>query len=242
MAETVKMLSPEKQVYLANPVAGCPMAEQIEPEMLAALKAENPDHTVVAYINTTAELKTLCDVAVTSSSAVKIINNIDNDKILFVPDCNLGDWIGKKLPNKQMKLVHGGCPTHLRFTQRDFDKAREEHPGAKILIHPESRPEFVAQADFVGSTTEIMAYAKKSEDKEFIIATENSIVEHLQFDCPDKNFYALSKDCVCHNMQATTLADVYRTVLGTGGEEILMSDELIRDSRKCIDAMLELGK
>lgn len=242
MAETVKMLSPEKQVYLANPVAGCPMAEQIEPEMLAALKAENPDHTVVAYINTTAELKTLCDVAVTSSSAVKIIKNIDNDKILFVPDCNLGDWIGKKLPEKEMKLVHGGCPTHLRFTQRDFDRAREEHPGAKILIHPEARPEFVAQADFVGSTTEIMAYAKKSDDKEFIIATENSIVEHLQFDCPDKSFYALSKDCVCHNMQATTLADVYRTVLGIGGEEIIMSDELIRDSRKCIDAMLELGK
>ena len=181
-------------------------------------------------------------MAVTSSSAVKIIKNIDNDKILFVPDCNLGDWIGKKLPEKQMKLVHGGCPTHLRFTQRDFDRARKEHPGAKILIHPESRPEFVAQADFVGSTTEIMAYAKKSDEKEFIIATENSIVEHLQFDCPDKSFFPLSKDCVCHNMQATTLVDVYRTILGTGGEEILMSDELIRDSRKCIDAMLELGK
>ncbi|MBR3031523.1 MAG: quinolinate synthase NadA [Clostridiales bacterium] len=242
MAETVKMLSPEKQVYLANPIAGCPMAEQIEPEMLAALKAENPDHTVVAYINTTAELKTLCDVAVTSSSAVKIIRNIENDKILFVPDCNLGDWISKQIPEKSLKMVHGGCPTHLRLTLADVEKARAAHPGAKILIHPESRPEVVLEADFVGSTTEIMAFAKKSDDKEFIIATENSIVEHLQFDCPDKSFYPLSKDCVCHNMQATTLVDVYRTVMGLGGEEILMSDELIRDSRKCIDAMLELGK
>ena len=242
MAETVKMLSPEKQVYLANPIAGCPMAEQIEPEMLAALKAENPDHTVVAYINTTAELKTLCDVAVTSSSAVKIIRNIENDKILFVPDCNLGDWISKQIPEKSLKMVHGGCPTHLRLTLDDVARARAAHPGAIILIHPESRPEVVLEADFVGSTTEIMAFAKKSDDKEFIIATENSIVEHLQFDCPDKSFYPLSKDCVCHNMQATTLVDVYRTVMGLGGEEILMSDELIRDSRKCIDAMLELGK
>lgn len=242
MAETVKTLSPAKQVYLANPEAGCPMAEQIDVEMLAALKEDNPDHTVVAYINTTAELKTLCDVCVTSSSAVKIIRNIDNDKILFVPDCNLGDWIAKQIPEKKIKLVHGGCPTHLRLSLRDVRNAREKHPDAKILIHPESLPEVVAEADFAGSTTEIMGYAKKSDEKEFIIATENSIVEHLQFECPDKSFYALSKDCVCHNMQATTLVDVYRTVMGIGGEEIVMSDELITSSRKCIDAMLELGK
>ena len=242
MAETVKTLSPEKQVYLANASAGCPMAEQLDTEMLAALKEENPEHTVVAYINTTAELKTLCDVCVTSSSAVKIIRNIPNKKILFVPDCNLGDWIARQLPEKEIKLVHGGCPTHLRLSLRDIRNARENHPDAKILIHPESLPEVVAEADFVGSTTEIMAYAKKSEGKEFVIATENSIVEHLQFDCPDKSFYALSKDCVCHNMQATTLVDVYRTVMGIGGEEIVMSEELIESSRKCIDAMLELGK
>ncbi len=242
MAETVKTLSPSKNVYLANATAGCPMAEQLDPEMLAALKKEYPDHTVVAYINTTAELKTQCDVCVTSSSAVKIIRNIDNDKILFVPDCNLGDWIAKQVPEKKLQLIHGGCPTHLRFTMNDIETARAAHPDAEILMHPESRPEIVAHADFVGSTTEIMSYAKKSDKKEFIIATENSIVEHLQFDCPDKSFYALSKDCVCHNMQATTLVDVYRTVLGIGGEEIVMSDELITSSRRCIDEMLRLGK
>ncbi|MBO4495112.1 MAG: quinolinate synthase NadA [Clostridiales bacterium] len=242
MAETVKTLSPQKTVYLANGTAGCPMAEQLDPEMLAALKKEYPDHTVVAYINTTAELKTQCDVCVTSSSAVKIIRNIDNDKILFVPDCNLGDWIAKQVPEKKLQLIHGGCPTHLRFTKADIEAARALHPGAEILMHPESRPEIVAEADFVGSTTEIMSYAKKSSGKEFVIATENSIVEHLQFDCPDKSFYALSKDCVCHNMQATTLVDVYRTVMGIGGEEIVMSDELITSSRKCIDEMLRLGK
>ena len=242
MAETVKTLSPQKTVYLANGTAGCPMAEQLDPEMLSALKKEYPDHTVVAYINTTAELKTQCDVCVTSSSAVKIIRNIDNDKILFVPDCNLGDWIAKQVPEKKLQLIHGGCPTHLRFTKADIEAARAAHPGAQILMHPESRPEIVAEADFVGSTTEIMSYAKKSEGKEFVIATENSIVEHLQFDCPDKSFYALSKDCVCHNMQATTLVDVYRTVMGIGGEEIVMSDELITSSRRCIDEMLRLGK
>ncbi|MDY2590001.1 MAG: quinolinate synthase NadA, partial [Agathobacter sp.] len=113
MAETVKILSPDKKVLLSNSNAGCPMAEQIDHELLASLKEQNPDHTVVAYINTTSELKTLCDVCVTSSSAVQIVKNIENDKILFIPDCNLGAWVEKQVPEKTFKFVHGGCPTHL---------------------------------------------------------------------------------------------------------------------------------
>ena len=201
-----------------------------------------PDYTVAAYINTTAELKQICDVCVTSSSAVKIIRNIDNDKILFIPDCNLGDWIAKQVPEKHIELVRGGCPTHLRINQRDIDKARKLYPEVLMLVHPECHPSVVAQADFVGSTTEIMDYAEKGENTSYIIGTENSIVEHLQFSCPDKKFISLSKDCVCHNMKATTLIDVYNCVCGTGGEEILMSDTLIENSRKCIDEMLRLGK
>ena len=241
MAETVKILSPQKTVYLANPVAGCPMADQMDPELISQLKEDMPDHTVVAYINTTSELKTVCDVCVTSSSAVKIIRNIPNDKILFIPDCNLGDWVAKQVPEKKLELVHGGCPTHLRMTKTDVEKARKQHPDAQILMHPECHPSIVSQADFVGSTTEIMSYAEKGEGKEYVIGTENSIVEHLQLQCPDKKFYPLSKDCVCHNMSATTLMDVYRCVNGTGGEEIVMDDQLIRQSRKCIDEMLRLG-
>lgn len=218
------------------------MADQMDCDLIAQMKEEMPGFTVVAYINTTAELKTVCDVCVTSSSAVKIIRNIPNDKILFIPDCNLGDWIAKQVPEKKIELVRGGCPTHLRMTKRDVERARERHPDAKILMHPECHPSIVALADFVGSTTEIMSYAEKGTDSEYMIGTENSIVEHLQFKCPDKNFYPLSKDCVCHNMSATTLMDVYKTVKGIGGEEIVMSDELIAASRKCIDEMLRLGK
>ncbi len=241
MAETVKMLSPQKTVYLANPIAGCPMADQMDTELIAQMKGDMPDHTIVAYINTTAELKTVCDVCVTSSSAVKIIRNIPNDKILFIPDCNLGDWVAKQVPEKKIELVRGGCPTHLRMTKYDVERARQQHPKAEILMHPECHPSIVALADFVGSTTEIMSYAEKGTNSEYIIGTENSIVEHLQFKCPEKSFYPLSKDCVCHNMSATTLTDVYKTVKGIGGEEIIMSDELIASSRKCIDEMLRLG-
>ena len=242
MAETVKILSPQKTVFLANPIAGCPMADQMDAELIAQMKEEMPGYTVVAYINTTAELKTVCDVCVTSSSAVRIIRNIQNDKILFIPDCNLGEWVAKQVPEKKIELVRGGCPTHLRMTKRDVERAREQHPGAEILMHPECHPSIVALADFVGSTTEIMSYAEKGTGSDYIIGTENSIVEHLQFKCPEKSFYPLSKDCVCHNMSVTTLMDVYRTVKGIGGEEIIMSDELITASRKCIDEMLRLAQ
>ena len=242
MAETVKILSPQKAVFLANPIAGCPMADQMDKELILQMKEDMPEYTVVAYINTTAELKTVCDVCVTSSSAVKIIRNIPSDKILFIPDCNLGDWVAKQVPEKRLELVRGGCPTHLRISKLDVERARKQHPKAEILMHPECHPSVVALADFVGSTTEIMSYAENGASSEYIIGTENSIVEHLQFKCPEKKFYPLSKDCVCHNMQATTLMDVYNTVRGIGGEEIVMSDELIASSRKCIDEMLKLGQ
>ena len=119
MAETVKILSPEKKVLLSNSEAGCPMAEQLDLELLSSLKENNPDYTVVAYVNTTSELKTLCDVCVTSSSAVQICKNIENDKILFIPDCNLGAWVAEQVPEKTFKFVQGGCPTHLRMSKRD---------------------------------------------------------------------------------------------------------------------------
>lgn len=241
MAETVKILSPEKRVFLSSPEAGCPMAEQLDPETLASLKKSYPEHTVVAYINTTAELKTLCDVCVTSSSAVKIVKNIPNDKILFVPDCNLGDYIARQIPQKQIKLIHGGCPTHVRMTVNDVKKKKEMYPEAELLVHPECTPDVVKLADYVGSTTGIMNYAEKSDKKSFIIGTENSIVEHLQIKCPDKMFYPLSKDCVCHNMKLTTLVDVLNCLKGTHGEEILLDDETIKAARRSIDEMLRLG-
>ncbi|MBQ7783822.1 MAG: quinolinate synthase NadA [Oscillospiraceae bacterium] len=241
MAETCKILSPEKRVFLPRAEAGCPMAEQLDPDMLRQLREMYPEHAVVAYINTTAELKTLCDVCVTSSSAVSIIKKIPSDKILFVPDCNLGDYVQKQIPEKEFKLISGGCPTHARLTVKDVEKAKAAHPNALVLVHPECQPAVVAAADFAGSTTEIMDYAVSSDAKEFIIGTENSIVQHLSIDCPDKMFYALSKDCFCHNMKVTSITDVLHCLEGTDGEEIVLSDDLIAKAKVCIDEMLRLG-
>lgn len=242
MAETCKILSPEKKVLLSNSGAGCPMAEQLDVELLSSLKENNPDYTVVAYINTTSELKTICDVCVTSSSAVKIVKNIKNDKILFIPDCNLGAWVEKQVPEKTFKFVHGGCPTHLRMSTMDVAKAKLAHPNALLLVHPECLPEVAKEADYLGSTTGIMSYAKESDAKEFIIGTENSILQHLQYECPDKKFYPLSKDCVCHNMKLTTLMDVYNCVRGVGGEEITLDEDVRIKAKACIDTMLTLGE
>ncbi|MDY5102740.1 MAG: quinolinate synthase NadA [Agathobacter sp.] len=242
MAETVKILSPEKKVLLSNPNAGCPMAEQMDVELISQVKEMNPGYTVVAYINTTSELKTICDVCVTSSSAVKIVKNIENKNILFIPDCNLGHWVAEQVPEKNIKLLQGGCPTHVRMSVKDVEAARKAHPDALLLVHPECLPEVTAKADYKGSTTGIMDYAKNSNAKEFIIGTENSIVQHLQFACPDKKFYPLSKDCVCHNMKLTTLGDVYDCVKGIGGEEIELSDEIREKAKRCIDTMLTLGQ
>lgn len=241
MAETVKILSPEKTVILASPVAGCPMAEQMDKELISQVKKQYPDYTVVAYINTTSDLKTVCDVCVTSSSAVKIVKKIDNDKILFIPDCNLGAYVAEQVPEKEFKLLQGGCPVHARMSKKDVLEAKKLHPDALFLVHPECRPEVVEEADYIGSTSGIVEFAKKSDAKEFIIGTEISITESLQYECPDKKFYSLSKELICPNMKSTTLVDLYNVVNGDGGEEIIMDEQTIKDAKKCIDKMLELG-
>ena len=241
MAETVKILSPDKNVILANADAGCPMAEMMDKELIEQVKEQYPDYTVVAYVNTTSELKTVCDVCVTSSSALKICRSLDSDKILFIPDKNLGSYIAEQIPEKEFKLLSGGCPTHARIGITEVKKAKEAHPDALFLVHPECVPEVVAQADYVGSTTGIMDFAKKSDAKEFIIGTENSIVSHLQLACPDKKFYPLSKDLVCHNMKLTTIVDVLNCVKGIGGEEIELDEDVRLGAKRCIDKMIELG-
>ncbi len=241
MAETVKILSPQKTVFLANAIAGCPMAEQMDKEMITKVKEQYPDYTVVAYINTTSELKTVCDVCVTSSSAVKIVKKLPNQNILFIPDCNLGAYVSKQVPEKNFKLLQGGCPIHACVTAEDVRPAKAMHPGAKLLVHPECTREVVALADYVGSTSGIMEYARESSDTEFIIGTEISIAEHLQYACPEKRFYILSQKLICSNMKATTLMDVYNCVKGQGGQEIVMDPETMRRARICIDEMIRLG-
>lgn len=241
MAETCKILSPQKSVWLAQPMAGCAMADQMDKALISQVKENYPNHTVVAYINTTAELKTICDVCVTSSSAVKIVNNIDNKDILFIPDCNLGAFVAEKCPDKNIKLLNGGCPIHACVSVDDVKKAKELHPDAELLVHPECVPAVCAMADYIGSTSGIMDYAVKSDKKEFIIGTEISIAEHLQYMCPDKTFHILSLKLICPNMKATTLVDVYNCLAGNGGEEIELDGDTIANAKRCIDEMIRLG-
>lgn len=241
MAETVKILSPHKRVLLSNSIAGCPMAEQFDRETIQQLKDKHPDEVVVAYINTTAELKTVCDVCVTSSSAVEIVSKLPQKNILFIPDCNLGSFVAKKLPDKNIRMLQGGCPVHAAVTAEQVQQAKSLHPQALLLVHPECRPEVAEQADYVGSTSGIMDFAIHSDHKEFIIGTENSIAEHLQYQCPDKCFYLLSKGLLCEDMKSTTLMDVLHCCEGTGGEEIELSADTIAKARICIDKMISLG-
>ena len=241
MAETVKVLSPEKTVYLASPEAGCEMADMMDKQLISQVKEKYPDYKVVAYINTTSELKTICDVCVTSSSAVQIVKNLESDKIIFIPDCNLGAWVAKQVPEKEIKLLSGGCPVHAAITAAETEKAKQLHPNAKLLVHPECRPEVTALADYAGSTSGIMEYAKKSDAKEFIIGTENSIAEHLQYECPDKRFYVLSSGLICKNMKLTTLVDVLNCIKGIGGEEIILDEETIKGAKHCINEMIRLN-
>ncbi len=241
MAETCKILNPGKKVLLANPLAGCPMAEQMDMATLRKLKAQYPGYTVVAYINTTAELKTESDVCVTSSSALQICGALENDKILFIPDPNLGRYVAERLPEKTFAFWNGGCPRHMEASGADVRRAKASHPGALLLVHPECSPEVTGEADYVGSTTGIMDFAEKSDAREFIIGTENSIVEHLQFACPEKQFYPLSPALTCDDMKLTTLVDMYQALLGTGGEEILLPDRIMEEAGRCIHRMVELG-
>ena len=242
MAETAKILSPQKRVFLSHKDAGCPMAEQFTKDYILAHKKRFPDHKVVAYVNTTAELKTVCDVCVTSSSALKIVKNMDADKILFIPDINLGSYIAEKCPEKDVQLLRGGCPIHGSIKEEEVLKAKEEHPDALFLVHPECTPDVVKHADMVGSTKDIMDYARESSAKEFIIGTENSIAEHLSLELPDKKFYTLSKNFICPDMKLTTLTGVLSFLKGEQAEEIILDEDTMREAKRCIDAMLTLGK
>lgn len=244
MAETAKLLSPDKQVYLAHPGAVCPMAGQFTPEQIMAERAKHPGCKVVAYINTTAALKAVSDVCVTSSSAEQIVRNLDADEILFIPDCNLGSYVQSRVPEKKIYLLPGGCPVHASVEPEELSAARAQYPEAEILVHPECRKEITAGADFAGATSAIMQYAKQSDRKAFIIGTEISITEHLQVDCPDKRFYNLSKKLICPDMKLTTLMDVLHTLRdisrGTA-QEILIPAQIQQAAQRSIEAMLRLG-
>jgi quinolinate synthase len=242
MAETTKMLSPDKKVILANEEAYCPMARMISPDDIIKFREENPDYTIVSYVNSTTETKAHVDVCVTSSTALKIMNQIENKNILFVPDENLGNYIAKKIPDKNIKLWEGYCNVHDRVTTEEVYDLREKHPNALLLVHPECREEIVNLADFAGSTSEIIKQAIESPNDEIIIGTEVGVLEFLEATVPNKKFYLLSKHLVCPNMKKTKLEDVYKAVSGEGGREVVIEEELMNKAIKSINEMIRLAE
>mgnify|MGYP003292967018 CR=1 FL=1 len=242
MAESVKILSPETEVILPVPTATCLMAEQISPERVREFKSENPDTAVVAYINTTAALKAECDVCVTSSSALKIVKALKNNDILFIPDKNLGSYVKKQIPEKNIILWDGFCPAHDKLTKEDIINLKKEHPDAVFAVHPESPEEVLEHADMIGATSEIIKYAKSHNGK-VIIGTERGVVDYLStHEENGERFIQLSSEkLVCEDMKITTLEDVYKAVIGEQGENIQLDEDLRQKALKSIEKMLELG-
>ena len=240
MAETLKLLCPEKKVLLPVPEATCPMAEQIQPERVRAFREAHPDYKIVAYINTTAALKAECDVCVTSSGALKIVASLPEKNILFIPDKNLGAYVQARLPEKNIILWEGCCPVHNAVSEEEIQAAKAAHPGAKVLLHPELPAEVVRHGDVVGSTAEILHYAQ-STTEDCIIGTEKSIADYLSLTRPFQQFHLLSKKLICPDMRITGLRDLLRTLEGQGGEEIQMDPGFAKSALRPIEEMIRLG-
>lgn len=238
MAETVKVLSPEKRVFLANPVASCAMAQMIKPQDIIDYRKNHPDVVVVCYVNTTTDVKAVCDVCVTSSSAVKIVSKIDKP-ILFVPDKNLGSFIKKSFPQKDITLWNGYCPVHNGVTVEDVLKTKELYPNAKVAMHPELPGEVLEYADYIGATSGIIKFAEGCED-DVIVGTEKSIGDFLSIKFTERKFPVMSKNLICPDMRITNLGDVLRTLKGDG-HEIFVDEQVRINAKKSIDKMIELG-
>lgn len=241
MAETAKILSPNKKVLLPRKESGCNMADMINLQQLREFKAKNPDIPTVCYVNSTAEVKSECDICCTSSNAVKIVESLGVNKVLFAPDTYLGKWVESQLKDVKVITYPGFCPTHLRITPEDIAHQKQKYPNALVLAHPECHQEVTKLADYVGSTTGIMKFAKENNEKQFIIVTEIGVVDRLKRDCPEKEFILVSDKAICHNMKWNHLEDIYNS-LKYEQYEINVNEEISKKAINCINKMLEVSK
>ena len=241
MAQTAKILNPTKKVLLPRMESGCLMADMVNYQQLMDFKAQHPNIPTVCYINSTAEVKSECDICCTSSNAVKIVESLKAPEILFLPDTYLGKWTEKVLGNVKVITYPGFCPTHLRIKPEDVIEARNKYPEAKVLAHPECHQSVTELADYVGSTTGIMKYAAQSDAKQFIIATEKGVVDRLKRDYKDKEFILIKDNIICPNMKWNTLEDIYNA-LEYDQYEITVDENIAQKALKCIDRMLEVSK
>lgn len=241
MAQTAKILSPDKKVLLPRLESGCLMADMVNLQQLREFKSKYPNIPTVCYINSTAEVKSECDICCTSSNAIKIVESLKTDKVLFLPDTYLGKWVESKLDGVDVITYPGYCPTHLRIKADDILKMREMYPEAKILTHPECHKSVTEISDYVGSTTGIMKYAKESNAKQFVIATEKGVYDRLKRDIPEKEFIMIKDNIICPNMKWHTLDDIYNA-LSNEEHEIFVDKTLANKALGCIDRMLEVSK
>lgn len=241
MAQTAKVISPDKKVLLPNLNAGCLMADMIDHEKMINFKKNHPNVPVVCYINSTAEVKAECDICCTSSNALRIVKSLNNSKVLFLPDANLGKWIESKLDNVEVITYNGNCPVHNNIEVKDIELARKKHPSAKILIHPECKPEVSKLGDYVGSTSGIMEYVRKSKDKQFVIVTEKGVTDRLERDYPNKKFIPINKHMLCESMKLTTLEEILYS-LQNEVNEITLDESTRKRSAGCIERMLKVSK
>ena len=241
MAESAKLLSPNKKILLPNYNAGCPMADMITPEMIKDLRLQYPNAAVVCYVNSSAETKAECDICCTSSNAVRIVKSLEQDEIIFVPDKNLGAYVSQFVPDKKFIYIDGYCPIHAEVTVDDVKAIKNKYPNAKFAAHPECDPEVLKFADFIGSTSEILKYCIESDDSEFIIGTEYAISERLRYYYPEKKYYPLTPNFVCPNMKKTTLESIYNSLLN---EETIIElpTELINKANIPLERMLAAVK
>lgn len=243
MAEGVKILAPDKRVVLVEPEADCPMARQIDPARVAEFRAAHPEYAVVAYINTTAELKAVSDVCVTSSSALKIVRSLPQKDILFIPDKNLGDYVRRQVPEKHIVTWDGYCPVHNAVTAADVLAAKALHPQAKVAMHPECPPEALELADMAGSTAAIIDYIREggSGGEEVIVATERGVVDRLDTRYPGRLHQLCEDKLVCPDMKRTTLQSLLAAMESRDGEEIRLEEKLADAARRSLENMLRYG-
>jgi quinolinate synthase len=237
MAESASILNPGKKVLLPVKEAGCPMADMITPEKLRAKRALHPGAAVVCYVNSSAEVKAESDIACTSSNAVDIVRSLTEKQVIFVPDRNLGRYVQTQVPDKEIILWEGFCPTHIRVQEEAIVKTKKAHPGAEVIAHPECNPEVLALADHICSTGGMFTYVKKSKSSEFIIGTERGMLYKLQRENPDKKFYLPTENLVCANMKLITLGWVAHS-LEMLVYEVKVSDEVRERAKKTLDRML----
>ncbi len=241
MGESAKLLSPKKTVLMPDMNADCAMAHMVKLEKIQEMREKYQDLAVVCYINSTAEIKTYADVCVTSANAVKIVRNLPNKNIFFIPDGNLGRYVAEQVPEKNVILNDGYCPVHAAQTKKDVLEAKSKYPNAEFVVHPECIQELLEEASYIGSTSGIIDYVTNSQCKEFIIGTEDGVFYELKKKNPDKTFYKLNDKFVCQDMKLVTLEKI-KNVLETFENQVEVSEDVRAKALKPLENMLELAK